>query len=1483
MKNRLFIMFSFFILLFVWGSSLYAVTPEPIIEDYTNYPIFQINAVTPNIHIILDNSGSMNFNAYGTWPGDDSEVVEPYDCAQASGVINVISSNNWDDAEQRTVEQNTWYSSNDLDFGGYYSGSTYYQTVVGLRFQNIVIPDNSTIARAYIQFTGRRGSDYTGESTSLIIYGQADDNPGQFNNVDNDISDRLKTPATVAWNNIPDWAHDQTDNDTRTPDISSIIQEIIDRPGWQSGNPMAFIFERSGTTGKRDTYARDNGVDRAPVLHIELDVDEEAEECTTTYYGYFDPESRYTYNVTDELFERDPSGDWDGNWLNWCTMRRIDVLRKVLVGGRAEIRDGSGSTILRCEIPAQTSRGFSRFLDGTEFTPHDGSYWFGVKYGNLYVDDDSSPWSSPLWGYRLRVKREESNEPDDFLNGNITGVLQRIGDRAHWGNQWFYSSAGGGVENPIGTDLVTMIGDLEDKGCDTWTPLSENYYVAMRYFMQQHGSYYNSNNWYPSGNFQASRGSVFDPYYQDSVAVPCAKSFCIFLTDGAPTQDQDIPTSLKNYDEDTHEGDRTYASNGSDYLDDVALFARTNDLRDDLDDVQNLILYTIYAFGNEQNARELLQDAAKNGAFVDKDNDQKPDTLGDPRGGEWDDLGNNQEWDADGDDIPDTYYEAQDGYQLESELLAAINDILKRSASGTAVSVLATKGDGEGTLVQAFFKPTLSTNYGEIKWLGYLQSLWVDQYGYTREDTNGNYALDTDQDNIIQFYLDQGTGETKVKVFEVSGSMQYPDNNTWTPDETKTLEEIEAIWEAGDLLADRGPDDRKIFTYTGSTNGAIETNQFIEFATSNVSDLKPFFGIENDATWSYLGQSYNDRTNNLIHFIRGEPDDSANYEGDPYLRRRTLDDGRLWKLGDIVYSTPMSISKPVENYGLLYDDHSYRGFFQKYRDRETVVYVGGNDGMLHAFTSGVYRWDEQKFYSVYDIDSGYDLAAIPDTLGIGDVPLGSELWSYVPQNLLPHLKWLPYDDYTHVFYVDLKPKVVDARIFTDDTDISDNATHPGGWGTVLIGGMNMGGKEISTDNGTFSPAFFAIDVTNPRNPQLLWERNFPNLGFTTNQPCVLSVGNEWDGSSWNEGQWYLTISSGPTDYDGSSNQNGHVYIVDLLTGGEVAYREFVTPDANAYMNSPVALDKGMNYNVDGIYVAANFGTCESRIYKITIPQNGAEFDPFSTDYDENPVNWTMTKLLHSPRPITGPMSLSIDKRDNCWIFTGTGRYIEESDKTSTDQNFIFGIKDPFFNPDKDNNTCYRSYPPPDTCELDMSDLFYAGAYTVHAGGAQVDVGSGGITEVDTFTKLLEEVRKDIYDGWFRELCPGSVTADGSCQGSGPSERILNKPAVLGGLVLIPTFAPNSDICGFGGNGRLFAVFYETGTAYKNRVMGEVGQATIIDVIGLGEGLSSSFGIHVGKEEGGTIYGQMSTGVIQQVDIIPAFNPKSNPIYWKEEP
>src|SRR5207244_9033772 len=63
------------------------------------------------------------------------------------------------------------------------------------------------------------------------------------------------------------------------------------------------------------------------------------------------------------------------------------------------------------------------------------------------------------------------------------------------------------------------------------------------------------------------------------------------------------------------------------------------------------------------------------------------------------------------------------------------------------------------------------------------------------------------------------------------------------------------------------------------------------------------------------------------------------------------------------------------------------------------------------------------------------------------------------QDLLPQLRWLTVPNYDHVYYVDLTPKVTDARIFTPDAD------HPGGWGTILIGGFRLGGSCTNCTSG----------------------------------------------------------------------------------------------------------------------------------------------------------------------------------------------------------------------------------------------------------------------------------------------------------------------------------------------------------------------------------------------------------------------------------
>jgi type IV pilus assembly protein PilY1 len=1199
----------------------------------------------------------------------------------------------------------------------------------------------------------------------------------------------------------------------------------------------------------------------------------------TEYYGYFEPYKKYSYG--SNVFNRDTSGSWDGNFLNWLAMRRIDVARKVLMGGLATSRTGGGNQVNIGETPAQSGRDFTKSYKDTDgVTPLSSSttYSYLVDGGYFYVGGGA---------YTIKVQKDSTlaDEADNFVDGNIAGVLQTLGSKARWGNMFFdYGTgnfnSGGYVAATIGTNVTSLITDLQNTGCDTWTPLAETYYVAMQYHKQQDVQYSPdldyANNLVPNDNIGQ------DPYHNGTEFVYCAKSFVILLTDGASTMDGMIPDVYKDYadgfdtfvgaDDDAACTESTgvgceYSVSGTDYLKDIALWARINDLRSssvgktELDGDQNLILYTIYAFGDDSNAENLLKEAAKNGGFVEKGGSTGPDLQ--------------SEWDADSDGDPDTYFKADTGSQLESKVLEAINDILERAASGTAVSVLATSGEGEGNLVQAFFRPVVTVGTTEIKWLGYLQSLWVDPYGKVREDSNQNHVLDIDVDKVITHFLDSSTGDTRVKRFSVSSSDPYPDTES-DPYTILELNEISAIWEAGSILAQRSAADRKIFTYIDkdedgvvdeSTDDPFDTSgEVVKFHTDSASYIKPYLGVRDNSTWSYLGAAYDNRVSNLIQYIRGNDASGLRVRASDY---DSDGDDEVWKLGDIVHSTPVSVSKPPDNFHLIYSDESYQTFYDAFKDRETVVYVGANDGMLHAVTS----WKYNSTTKQYSQPSG-------TSEGIGD-----EIWAYIPQSLLPHLKWLPHTDYTHVYYADLKPKVFDAKILPDNTHYTDSDTDDN-WGTFLLLGFNLGGGHISvvsdfnddgdvtdaTDDRDFSPSYTLMDITDPRNPRVLWERSYQDLEMTASTPAIVKVKNKW----------FAVFGSGPSACecnDSTTTKNGHIFVVDLETGDP--YQSggndwlFETSESKAFMNSPVSLDKNLNYSVDAIYIGEAYYSSgwKGKLYKITIPwadATGTYDGSDASKYSDNPLDatnpWQLSAFFDATRPITAPAALSIDDHDNAWVYVGTGRYLSTDDKSNTDTQYFFGIKDPFFNSNR--SPYYHSYS--SSLELTTSDLLNTDNYIITTNN-QVYEGS---TSIPNLAALVQA-----KDGWMRSLTTSK-------------ERILVKPALLGGIVFVPSFIPNADICGYGGDSYLYGLYYLTGTAYYDPVFpGETTTVTIsgvgdvvvvFDKIYLGEGKASSLGLHVGMGEDATGYIQQSTGTIITQPLNPAFNIKSGLTSWMEK-
>jgi len=136
--------------------------------------------------------------------------------------------------------------------------------VVGIRFANVTIPQGASIYNAYIQFTSKQtGSDIV----NIIINGQNSNNPASFATSSGNISARPLTSASVNWMPSGWYTTDEADADQRTPDLTSVVQEIVNRSGWVSGNALAFMV--SGTGASRSAYAYEGDPAKSAVLHVQ--------------------------------------------------------------------------------------------------------------------------------------------------------------------------------------------------------------------------------------------------------------------------------------------------------------------------------------------------------------------------------------------------------------------------------------------------------------------------------------------------------------------------------------------------------------------------------------------------------------------------------------------------------------------------------------------------------------------------------------------------------------------------------------------------------------------------------------------------------------------------------------------------------------------------------------------------------------------------------------------------------------------------------------------------------------------------------------------------------------------------------------------------------------------------------------------------------------------------------------------------------------
>lgn len=187
----------------------------------------------------------------------DLPIVEQ---AVSNYVLEVRVSASSDDAEESATGGVT-RSSTTLEL---VRGST--NQIVGLRFTGLTIPSGATITNSYIQFSAKTSNS---EATSLTIQGQAVDDPATFSGSTYGVSSRARTTASVPWTPAA-WTLGTAGSAQRTPSLTAILQEIVSKPGWASGDALALLMTG---TGRRGASSYDASPADAPLLHVEYSLD----------------------------------------------------------------------------------------------------------------------------------------------------------------------------------------------------------------------------------------------------------------------------------------------------------------------------------------------------------------------------------------------------------------------------------------------------------------------------------------------------------------------------------------------------------------------------------------------------------------------------------------------------------------------------------------------------------------------------------------------------------------------------------------------------------------------------------------------------------------------------------------------------------------------------------------------------------------------------------------------------------------------------------------------------------------------------------------------------------------------------------------------------------------------------------------------------------------------------------------------------------
>ncbi|MRR57996.1 MAG: hypothetical protein EG824_07285 [Deltaproteobacteria bacterium] len=1029
----------------------------------------------------------------------------------------------------------------------------------------------------------------------------------------------------------------------------------------------------------------------------------------------------------------------------------------------------------------------------------------------------------PLRTYHVRV---ESPSPgptgviQQFKNQIRVGamVINTVGSKSECSDTNPLNSCNRYPGNKDAGRIISFVGDaagdhgsglvkgIDDIAGNTWTPFAEMFYNAIAYYVKD-TSLYSLSASAIAAPLNNPDGTATDSYSdKNPVQYKCQANNILIISDGASTTDRNSTMTTKVTDGSgffrdpatTGESATCGTFQGSPYLHDLAYFARKRNIFNPSETCVD-------------NNGKIICDKAKyitTFAVFNSANTSTSSDVCDP----------NHQMSLTATNGGTSLYKATNPLELKDSLEDAFKTIAAGSASGTAASIVSNRGQSGANLITAIFYPEREFGVDEsVRWIGDLQNYWYyfDPFlanSSIREDTYGDKVLDISKDYIIDFIFKDNKTLAEKYLDPASKQEVEPDALT-------------ALWKAGLNLYKRDltSSPRKILI--NKDNNKLQDGSFFTLNNSLLSDETALTLGWSDVR-NYLQANTDTDALRIMKYVSGYEVSGARkrwvngYDGLTGITEATaIANGKgVWKLGDIITSTPkVQSDRPISGYHIDYGDSTYKSFVATtdYKNRGTV-YVGANDGMLHAFNLG----------KVVARTSGTEKAELTNTATQG---LGDEKWAFIPHNALPYLRYFTDAAYSHLYYVDNTTLLVDASIEKPtgcgSSDYWNCDKKESSWRTVLIGGMGLGGASRAANDASCSDcvkapingtgftelglsSFFALDVSDQDNPKLLWEFSNPDLGYTLSEPAIVRI-NGMDGTFADpdkNGRWFVVFASGPTGpIDPDSQQ--------FLARSDKSLKLFIV-DLNAKPDSSGKLTKDTDYWVIDTGIDNAFGGSLSTNAMDTDKSNKFSTGIYSTDVvyvgyakekgssgtwtdggllrlvtkeDLNPANWVVSKVIEGVGPVTASIDrLYDDIGPSLWLYFGTGRYFYKKGTeldSSDNQMRLFGIKEPCYTTAKDiNPACTEAISWSTSCTdgVDECGQLVNQSTTIHS-----SLGSN--------------------KGWYIDLDDANVSTGFA------AERVITTPSArTNGLVQFTSYKPTSDPCGFGGETLFWFVDYATG-------------------------------------------------------------------------